>query len=123
MSMIGTTCKLCIVEVFPEDEGKYECKAVSSGGEATTSCIVFVEGRLSPFGLMPMTTLHHTACIHFHSLYILSHLFQECVFSIKLFDILHIHVHHSVHPSHTVQPQNIFNFQMYVFLRYYPKLI
>ncbi len=52
MSMIGTTCKLCIVEVFPEDEGKYVCKAVNSAGEATTSCIVFVEGRLSPLDLM-----------------------------------------------------------------------
>lgn len=33
------------MEVFPEDDGKYSCKAVSEKGEATTSCQLLVEGK------------------------------------------------------------------------------
>ncbi|GFO38542.1 titin [Plakobranchus ocellatus] len=47
ISMIGDHCKLQIADVYPEDEGKYSCKAVNMLGEATTSCFVTVEADLS----------------------------------------------------------------------------
>ncbi|KAK3802354.1 hypothetical protein RRG08_034500 [Elysia crispata] len=43
ISMIGDHCKLQIADIYPEDEGKYSCKAVNALGEATTSCFVTVE--------------------------------------------------------------------------------
>ena len=36
---------LVIAEVFPEDEGLYECRAYNSMGEVTTTCKVTVTGR------------------------------------------------------------------------------
>ncbi|CAG2187953.1 Myosin light chain kinase, smooth muscle,Myosin light chain kinase family member 4,Death-associated protein kinase 2,Myosin light chain kinase 3,Death-associated protein kinase 1,Death-associated protein kinase 3,Myosin light chain kinase 2, skeletal/cardiac muscle [Mytilus edulis] len=47
ISAIGDKCKLIIMEVFPEDDGKYSCKAVSEKGEATTSCQLLVEDPAS----------------------------------------------------------------------------
>ncbi|XP_033728727.1 myosin light chain kinase, smooth muscle-like isoform X3 [Pecten maximus] len=44
ISTIGNKCRLTIAEVFPEDEGRYICKAVNSLGEATASCQLLVEG-------------------------------------------------------------------------------
>ncbi|KAL3854884.1 hypothetical protein ACJMK2_014120 [Sinanodonta woodiana] len=44
ISNLGSKCCLHIVEVFPEDEGKYSCRAVNSAGEATTRCMLIVEG-------------------------------------------------------------------------------
>ncbi|RUS90387.1 hypothetical protein EGW08_001882, partial [Elysia chlorotica] len=43
ISMIGDHCKLQIADIYPEDEGKYSCRAVNVLGEATTSCFVTVE--------------------------------------------------------------------------------
>ena len=36
---------LAIAEVFPEDEGLYECRAYNSIGEVTTTCKVTVTGQ------------------------------------------------------------------------------
>ena len=46
--MIGDHCKLQIADIYPEDEGKYSCRAVNASGEATTSCFVTVEGKSCP---------------------------------------------------------------------------
>lgn len=35
-------CTLGIVEVFPDDEGEYMCKAVNEEGTDTTSCFLAV---------------------------------------------------------------------------------
>ncbi|CAL1540809.1 unnamed protein product, partial [Lymnaea stagnalis] len=43
ISMIGSHCKLQISEIYPEDEGKYSCKAVNNLGEAISTCYVSVE--------------------------------------------------------------------------------
>ncbi|KAH9498297.1 hypothetical protein Btru_006474 [Bulinus truncatus] len=43
ISMIGSHCKLQISEIYPEDEGKYSCKAVNNLGEAISTCYVTVE--------------------------------------------------------------------------------
>ncbi|GFS00834.1 myosin light chain kinase, smooth muscle [Elysia marginata] len=43
ISMIGDHCKLQIADIYPEDEGRYSCKAVNALGETTTSCFVTVE--------------------------------------------------------------------------------
>ncbi|XP_069108405.1 myosin light chain kinase, smooth muscle-like isoform X3 [Argopecten irradians] len=47
ISTIGNKCRLTIAEVFPEDEGRYICKAINSLGEATASCQLLVEDTLS----------------------------------------------------------------------------
>ena len=33
------------MEIFPEDEGRYSCKAMNEKGEATTACQLLVEGK------------------------------------------------------------------------------
>ncbi|WAR10973.1 MYLK-like protein, partial [Mya arenaria] len=40
---IGNKCCLQFMDIFPEDEGKYSCRASNSAGEATTSCHVLVD--------------------------------------------------------------------------------
>ena len=45
--MIGNKCCLDFLDIFPEDEGRYICKAVNSVGEATATCMLTVEGRCS----------------------------------------------------------------------------
>ncbi|KAH9498301.1 hypothetical protein Btru_006486 [Bulinus truncatus] len=45
ISMIGSHCKLQISEIYPEDEGKYSCKAVNNLGEAISTCYVTVEAH------------------------------------------------------------------------------
>ena len=45
ISTIGDKCSLTIVEVFPEDEGCYMCKATNPSGETTTTCQLVVEGQ------------------------------------------------------------------------------
>ncbi|XP_060064239.1 myosin light chain kinase, smooth muscle-like isoform X2 [Ylistrum balloti] len=47
ISTIGNKCRLTIAEVFPEDEGRYICKAINSLGETTASCQLLVEDTLS----------------------------------------------------------------------------
>lgn len=43
---------LHFVEVFPEDGGLYECKAINAAGEAVTSASLYVESKLHfPFEL------------------------------------------------------------------------
>lgn len=42
---IGNKCSLVFLDVFPEDEGRYFCKAVNSAGEATTTCVLMVDGE------------------------------------------------------------------------------
>ena len=44
-SFDGRTASLEIVEVYVEDEGKYECEAKNVAGEAKTSAILTVIGR------------------------------------------------------------------------------
>ena len=46
ISTIGSDCKLQILDVYPEDEGKYACTAKNSAGETTTTCFISVEGEL-----------------------------------------------------------------------------
>lgn len=59
ISMIGSHCKLQVADIYPEDEGKYSCKAVNSLGEISSTCFVTVEGRLAlrvvffPFAKFP----------------------------------------------------------------------
>lgn len=48
ISTIGSSCKLQILDVYPEDEGKYACTARNSAGETTTTCFVLVEGEFPP---------------------------------------------------------------------------
>ncbi|KAK6166181.1 hypothetical protein SNE40_022939 [Patella caerulea] len=45
ISTIGDNCQLQIVEVYPEDEGIYSCKAVNSAGQASLSCKLTVEDK------------------------------------------------------------------------------
>ncbi|KAK3083179.1 hypothetical protein FSP39_015849 [Pinctada imbricata] len=47
ISTIGDQSKLTIVEVFPEDEGNYTCKASNTKGQTTTSCHLLVEANTS----------------------------------------------------------------------------
>ena len=45
ISNLGNKSTLTIMEVFPEDEGHYSCRAINSEGEITSNCQLLVEGR------------------------------------------------------------------------------
>ena len=46
ITLLNNKASLTIPEVFPEDSGKYYCRAISIAGEAHTFAELIVKGRL-----------------------------------------------------------------------------
>ena len=72
ISTIGSDCKLQILDVYPEDEGKYACTAKNSAGETTTTCFISVEGELWPLELFSRVGLFIYLFSSFEVVYVLA---------------------------------------------------
>lgn len=47
----GSTARLTILQVYPEDEGEYACVAYNELGRASTAACLIVDGKLPPLNM------------------------------------------------------------------------